>query len=222
MMIDVEHEISAASRQVGSRTLDAGEARVVTITQTYDAAVEDVWDACTNADRIPRWFLPVSGDLKQGGRYDLEGNASGTIETCDPPHGFAATWEFDGDVSWIDVRLTDADGGRTELRLEHIAHVDDTRWTEFGPGAVGVGWDLALMGLAAHLRAGGAAVDRDEAAAWAMSDEGRAFMTRSSEAWRDASIAAGTDPDQATASAERTTAFYTGQDVPEMSSEPDT
>lgn len=216
-MIDVEHQISAVSRQVGSRTLDAGEARVVTVSQTYDADVEDVWDACTNADRIPRWFLPVTGELKEGGRYELEGNASGTIDTCDPPHGFTATWEFGGEVSWIEVRLTEVGGGRTELQLDHVAHVDDTRWTQFGPGAVGVGWDLALTGLASHLGSGGAAVDRDEAEAWAMSDEGRAFMTRSSGAWRDASIAAGTDPDQATASAERTTAFYTGQDVPETS-----
>ena len=34
-----------------------------------DAAIDDVWDACTNPERIPRWFLPVSGDLRLGGRY---------------------------------------------------------------------------------------------------------------------------------------------------------
>ena len=33
-----------------------------------------------------------------------------------------------------------------------------------------------------------------EAEAWAVSDEGRAFMTRSAERWRDAHIAAGADP----------------------------
>jgi uncharacterized protein YndB with AHSA1/START domain len=50
----------------------------VTITQVYAAPVEDVWDACTNPARIPRWFLPVSGELRLGGRYQLEGNAGGT------------------------------------------------------------------------------------------------------------------------------------------------
>jgi hypothetical protein len=47
-MIDVVHEISAVQRQVGSRVLDAGEARIVTVIRTYGAPVEDVWDACTN------------------------------------------------------------------------------------------------------------------------------------------------------------------------------
>ena len=54
------------------------------ISQVYAAAVGDVWDACTNPERIPRWFVPVSGDLRLGGRYQIEGNASGTIERCDP------------------------------------------------------------------------------------------------------------------------------------------
>jgi hypothetical protein len=59
-MIDVAHQINAVRRQVGTRTLEAGEARTVVVSQVYDAAVEDVWDACTSADRIARWFLPVS------------------------------------------------------------------------------------------------------------------------------------------------------------------
>ena len=47
--------------------------------------------------------------------------------------------------------------------------------------------------------------------AWTASDEGREFTTRCSEAWRDASIAAGTDPAAAEAAAARTTAAYTGE-----------
>ena len=77
--------------------------------------------------------------------------------------------------------------------LEHIAHVDDERWAEFGPGAVGVGWDLAIgLGLGLHL-ATGAAVDPGEVAAWSASDEGRRFMTLSSEGWFAATVAAGED-----------------------------
>jgi uncharacterized protein YndB with AHSA1/START domain len=211
-MIDVVHEINAVRRLVGGRVLDAGEARTVTIVRTYDAPVEDVWDACTNPERIPRWFLPVSGELRAGGRYQLVGNAGGTVERCDPPHGFAATWEFGGEVTWIELRLAPEPGGRTRFELEHIARVDDERWTQFGPGAVGVGWDLALTGLGMHLRSG-ARRDPAEAAAWAASDEGRRFMTQSSEAWTEASIAAGNDPAGARAAGARTTAFYTGSPV---------
>src|ERR1700756_100371 len=99
-MIDVTQQINAVRRRVGTRVLEAGEARTVTISQTYAAAIEDVWDACTSAERIPRWFLPVSGELKLGGRYQLEGNAGGTIEGCDPPKSFSATWEYGGQGGW--------------------------------------------------------------------------------------------------------------------------
>lgn len=209
MMIDVDHQISAVRRDVGSRTLEAGEAHLLTISQTYDAPLEDVWDACTNPERIPRWFLPVSGDLRLHGRYQLEGNAGGTIEQCDPPKRFRATWEHGGQISWIEVRLTPELEVGTRLELEHIAHVDDERWAQFGPGAVGVGWDLMLMGLALHL-GNGAAVDPQDAAAWMASDDGREFIASSSRRWAQASIAAGTDPDAAHAAADGTTAFYTG------------
>lgn len=211
-MIDVMHQINSVQRRVGSRVLDAGEARTVIVGRTYDAPIEDLWDACTNAERIPRWFLPISGELRVGGRYQLEGNAGGTIERCDPPRSFAATWEFGGEVSWIELRMSPEANGGTRFELEHIAHVDDERWTQFGPGAVGVGWDLTLSGLARHL-ASGASVDPAEAAAWSASEEGRRFMTLSSQAWCDASIAAGTDSADARAAAARTTAAYTGIDT---------
>lgn len=212
-MIDVVHQISSVQRQVGSRVLDAGEARTVTISQTYDATVEEVWDACTNPERIPRWFLPVSGDLTLGGRYQLEGNAGGTVETCDPPHSFSATWEMGDQVSWIEVRFSPQPEGGTRLELEHIAHVDDGLWDQFGPGAVGLGWDLGLVGLSLHL-ASGESVDHAEAEAWTASEGGRDFMSRSSEAWCEASIAAGDDPAAARAAAARTVAAYTGQEAP--------
>ena len=209
-MIDVNHQISAVRRRVGTRVLEAGEARVVTVSQVFDAAVDEVWDACTNAERIPRWFLPVSGELREGGRYQLTGNASGTIERCDPPKSFAATWEYGGNVSWIEVRLTPEPDGGTRLELEHILHVDD-QWTEFGPGAVGVGWDGAMLGLASHLVSGvSEAMDPAAAAAWMASGDGRLFATMSSERWAEANIAAGTDEAAAQAAAARVTAAYTG------------
>ena len=110
-MLEGIEQINTVTRRVGSRTLQAGEARTVRIERTYDAPLEDVWDACTNPERIPRWFLPVSGELHQGGRFQVQGNAGGLIERCEPPRGFTATWEFGGKVSWIELSLSDADGG---------------------------------------------------------------------------------------------------------------
>jgi uncharacterized protein YndB with AHSA1/START domain len=210
-VIDVTQHISTVDRQVGRRTVPAGEARTVTISRVYDTTLEDLWDACTTAERISRWFLPVSGDLRPGGRFTFEGNASGTIERCEPPHSVDATWEYGGQTSWVELRLTAEAEGRTRFALVHISHVDDEIWAQFGPGAVGVGWDGAVLGLTLHLAGGADEPDRDAVAAWQASDDGRLFLTLAGERWGEADIAAGADPDEARAAAARTTAAYTAE-----------
>jgi uncharacterized protein YndB with AHSA1/START domain len=179
---------------------------MVVAERCYPAPIADVWDALTSAERIPRWLMPISGDLRLGGRYQLEGNAGGTITTCDAPRHLAVTWEYDGAVSWVDVHLDDGADGATRLRLEHVAPVLDVdpHWDEFGPGAVGVGWDLSLVGLAEHVATGEqVTVDPTGPVAAEM-------MRRSSAAWGEAAIANGTPRDVAEAAAARTTAAYTG------------
>ena len=204
MDVDIASGIAAVDRRVELRERAGLPARVVVAARAYRAPVDDVWDALTNPERIPRWFLPVSGDLRVGGRYQLEGNASGEITACDPPRHLALTWEYGGDLSWVEVHLTEDPGG-TRLRLEHVARVDDERWEEYGPGAVGVGWDLTLLGLDQHLATGGSV----EGATWMATPEGKAFVRGSSDAWARASIAAGTPEDAALAAAARTSAAYT-------------
>lgn len=207
MDVDVDHHINAASRTVGARTLEAGEARVVTISRTYDEQIEDVWDALTNAERIPRWFLPITGELRVGGRYQLEGNAGGVVERCEPPRAFDATWEFGGGASWIEVRLAE-EGAGTRFTLTHIALVDDETWEQYGPGATGIGWDGALLGLTLHL-ATGAANDPAEAVAWSMTEQGIGFNRLSGERWHDADVAAGNDPEVARERANLAITAYT-------------
>jgi uncharacterized protein YndB with AHSA1/START domain len=211
-MIDVIQQINAVHRTVAAGTAEAGEVRVVTIRRSYDGAtVEELWDACTNPERIPRWFLPVSGELRVGGRYQLQGNAGGTITACDAPHRFEATWEFGESVTWIAVSLAAAPSGEgADLTLEHTVPVDD-HWAQYGPGAVGVGWEQGLQGLSLHLASGGAAVDPAEFAKWSASDDGLRFATMSSEAWGEAHAGSGiTDAADAAGQAARTTAAYTG------------
>jgi uncharacterized protein YndB with AHSA1/START domain len=207
MDVDVHHHINAVRRAVGTRTLEAGEARVVTISRLYDEPIEDVWDALTNIERIPRWFLPITGELRVGGRYQLEGNAGGVVERCEPPRAFDATWEFGGGLSWIEVRLAE-EGERTRLTLTHIAQVDDDTWRQFGPGATGIGWDGAVLGLSLHLTTG-AANDPGAAMAWSMTEQGITFNRQSGERWYDADVSAGTDPSQARERADRAVTAYT-------------
>ncbi len=209
-MIDAQQHISSVRRTLGNRVLEAGEAMVQTISQVYDTGIDDLWDVVTSPDRIPRWFLPISGDLTEGGRYQLEGNAGGTITACDKPRSYAATWEYGGMTSWIEVRLIPEGDERTRFELDHIAHIADEWKDQFGPGAAGIGWDMALWGLAHHLDDPDTTMNPENAAAWVASDEGKEFLKMSSDAWADADIAHGTDPERARRLADSTYAAYTG------------
>ena len=105
MKFDVEGHLTTVERSVSSLEWDGRPARAVTLSRSYPTTVKDLWDAVTNFERIPLWFLPVSGNLVPGGRYQLKGNAGGIITACEHLSHFALTWEFGEDVSWVEVRF---------------------------------------------------------------------------------------------------------------------
>lgn len=217
MSFDTVAQAAMVVRKVEDVTHEGQPARAVVASRDYPTDIADLWNAITEKDRIPRWFAPVDGDLSLGGKYQIKGNAGGTVTACDPPRSFALTWEFGGGVSWVEVELAAAGGDRTRLTLRHIAPLDDKSeefWDRFGPGAVGVGWDLSLMGLGWHIETG-ESNERFAEETWALSDEGKAFATWSSEAWAAASIAYGTAEEAANRAGASTTAFYTGAAAPE-------
>jgi uncharacterized protein YndB with AHSA1/START domain len=207
MQHDVTTYIDAVERRVWSEDRDGEPVRVAEAVRWYPTTVEDLWDAVTDAERIPRWFLPVSGDLRLGGRYQLEGNAGGTITECDPPRRLAVTWEFGGATSWVSVDLR-GDADRARLQLQHRAPIDDETAKIYGPGSVGIGWDLALLGLALHVESR-APVDPATFLAWSASADGYTFTKGSGDGWCRAAIADGTPIDEAEDAAARTLAFYT-------------
>lgn len=216
-MVNVDAQIDAVERDVQTEDVDGFLSRVQTLAQTYPCPIDDVWNAVTSPDRIARWFLPITGELKLGGRYQLEGNAGGDVQECAAPAGgdrahFKVTWEYGGGISWLTVRLAGVDGDHTRLELEHVAHADDIpegMWEQIGPAGTGIGWDSGLLGLALHLTDPAARPDDPEA--WMLSDEGKRFSRRSADAWAVAHAADGTDPDVARAAADATYAMYTGE-----------
>ncbi|HEX4816920.1 MAG TPA: SRPBCC family protein [Nonomuraea sp.] len=204
--MDIVDEINRTRREL----LD-GERKVVTLRRHYDAGVEDVWEACTTAERLSRWFLPVTGDLRLGGTYQLEGNAGGEILVCEPPRLLKVSWLFGDDpgFSEVEVRLSaDADGTLFELR--HTAEVPPEMWSGFGPGAVGVGWDLTLLGLALHLTG----APKPEEHTFHQTDDGRRFITAGARSWGRAHEAAGAPADRAAAAVAATIAFYAPDEEP--------
>jgi uncharacterized protein YndB with AHSA1/START domain len=206
-MIDVIREIDAVHREVDNGRLAAGAAHVVRLSRTYAAPIDDVWDALTDPERIGRWFLPFCGDYPLGGSSQFEGNAGGTILECDKPNRLRVTWVFgppDAPASEVELRLTPQGDDATTFLLEHTAIVPDEMWDQYGPGAVGVGWEGGLLGLELHLQ-GGTVGDPIE---WQVGPEGRDFNTRASEAWGEASRAAGVDETTVARNVEQTTALY--------------
>lgn len=208
----MSHTFGAEFRRVDHREHQGKPAIAAVAVRTYDTSVDDLWEAITTPRRLQRWFAPVDGELALGGRYQIKGNAGGTITRCEPPSALELTWEIMGGVSWVNVHL-EAVGEKARLTLEHIAHKDgvgEEHLERFGPGAVGVGWDLSLHGLERHLLDSSAALTHEAVEAWSVSDEGKAFVRESGLAWGAAHAESGEEPERARAMAERTIAFYTG------------
>lgn len=209
---DVIQQIGAVVRQVRDAEHDGKPTKVVSASRTYSTDPADLWDAITNPERLERWFSPVTGELRLGGRYRLKNSkVSGTITECQPPKALAFTWEHFG-TSWVTVRLVSESSGRTSLHLEHMWRIPPRwvrRWTQKywdNPGSGGVGWDISLIGLDKFLTEG-----RWEEASWCKSQEGNAFMRSCAEDWGRADIAAGADAAKARAMVQRNIAFYAGE-----------
>jgi uncharacterized protein YndB with AHSA1/START domain len=183
-VIDIVNQINATHRELGDTPLTTGEGRSLLLRRGYDATIEDVWNACTTPDRIRRWLAPITGDLRAGGTFQLEGNAGGTILRCEAPRLLKVTWEMgEGMATEVEVRLSRGSDGDTILELEHAAPAEivDEMARTYGPGGtigIGGGWDIALLGLDQHLR--GVALDP---ATWEHTPEIKEFATRSCHAW---------------------------------------
>ena len=209
MPFDIAAHLGAMTRDVRNLEKDGKPAKAVIASRVYDTTAADLWDALTRAERIKRWFAPVSGDLKLGGRYQVEGNAGGTVLECEPERKVALTWEFGGIPTWVTVTLT-PEGAGTRLELEHVAHLSP-HWDQYGPGAVGVGWDLGFMGLARHLAEPDADLPAEAVAGWGESEEAKDMMRTTSDDWGRAAIASGEDRAHALKAAEATRRFYSGE-----------
>lgn len=195
------------TREIRTGARDGAPTKIAVARRTYPTDQADLWQALTDPERIVRWFLPISGELTLGGHYQLEGNAGGVVEACDEPKRFAVTWEMGPQLSWVQVGLTATPEG-TQLELTHEAPVDPGFWAQYGPGAVGVGWDLAFVGLG-HYLSSGEPVDQNEALTLHTTPEGREFIGTTAAGWAEAAIGDGDDPDAARAAAANTVIFYT-------------
>ena len=168
--------------------------------------VEEVWDALTDPQRIVRWFLPITGDLRLGGTYQLEGNAGGKILRCEPPHSLLVTWAMGEDTgaSQVEVRLSPAGEGRPcpagPRRGGAAGDVGRVRprggGGRLGPGAGGPEPCTCRTPSATKPEGGGILA------------RGEQFVLLSSAAWGPRSRHTGADSAQVDKAVANTTAFY--------------
>ena len=189
-MGDLLDRINATQREIGDHPVATGAGRSLLLRRNYDAPVEDLWKACTDPDRLRRWLAPVTGDLRLGGAFSVEGNATGTVLRCEEPDLLKVTWEYGPDsITEVEVRLAEGPEGGTVFELEHAssAEVVDGLVRAQGPiGPVGIGgeWDLALLALHGMLH------DEDfDAATWRGTPESRQCAVLAYRAWGAASQA---------------------------------
>lgn len=194
-----------------TRTVESdGDTHVVSLAQTFPATADDLWGALTTPERLHRWFAPVAGDLREGGRYELSGmGTGGSITTARRNERLSLTWEFGGEASTVDLLITPQEQG-ARLELRHTVG-DDAHWATYGPAATGVGWDGSFLGLALHIDDG--TVNWTELMAeYDTTAQGRQFTVDTARAWEEAHVAAGADPQAAHQSGVRTAAFYLGDE----------
>lgn len=99
------------------------------------------------------------------------------------------------------------------LTLEHELPSDEkseAHWEQYGPGATGLGWEMAIFGLDAHLSSDGQ-LHLEAGAAWAEGSQGKITLRIWAEAWGEAHVRAGAPAQTARGMDERTTGFYIGE-----------
>ncbi|MFC4047470.1 SRPBCC domain-containing protein [Dactylosporangium siamense] len=94
----------------------------VRVEDLYDTDIDDLWDACTNPERLARWIAKVSGELRVGGSihavFTSTWTGPGRIDACEKPHHLLITTEpGTSDEAQIEAWLSQ-EGSRTRLIVE--------------------------------------------------------------------------------------------------------
>ena len=84
MSFDLAAYLGAVTRVVRDAQHEGKPAKAVIATRVYAADVDQVWDAMTNPERIPRWFLPVSGSSRSEGATSSRATLAAPSRTARP------------------------------------------------------------------------------------------------------------------------------------------
>ena len=125
-------------KTIGSmRALDE-QRGAVRVEDVYDTDIDDLWDACTEPERLARWIAEVDGDLRVGGTIQATFTSTwagpGRIEVCERRTICCSPWSPDTeDEAQIEAWLTrggrpDPAGGRGARPAARQLHFYGAGW----------------------------------------------------------------------------------------------
>ncbi len=134
--------------QVLGRIEREPEAVTAAFDRHYDTTADDLWQACTEPERLARWYAPVTGDLRPGGEFTMhfdDGDVTACrVRSCDAPTRLVWEWPVRGAATLVTLEVrADGDGSRLLLRHERL--------TDPQAAAYAAGWDAYLRALDAHV-----------------------------------------------------------------------
>jgi uncharacterized protein YndB with AHSA1/START domain len=126
------------------------EARgAVRVEDVYDTSIEDLWDACTQPERLARWIAEVSGELEVGGTvqalFTSTWSGAARIDVCEAPRHLLLTTEpGTHDEGAIEAWLTEEGSGARLVVEERGLPVEQLYFH-------GAGWQAHLEDLGRSL-----------------------------------------------------------------------
>jgi len=184
--------VDAVQRTVDLEDLGPSVRVTTSLRTTLGDAPSALWPMLTRPALLETWYGPVT---VADGAFEAVGGAHGGVLEAEAPHRLRLSWEYGTNVDDLAIALDPEDDGTTELRLVHVADVPHEVFDRFGPGATALGWDIALLGLAARTGAWRELCLDVPApsAVWLASEDGARYVRAWSIRWAAASVAAGTD-----------------------------
>lgn len=130
-----------------------GEGVAAVFDRRYATTPDDLWEACTDPERLARWFAPVTGDLRPGGAFTIHFDDADTpscrVVSCERPTRLVWEWPVGGVSTLVTVEVgAEDDGARLRLRHERLGDGQAAGYA--------AGWDTYVRRLEADL--GGAAL----------------------------------------------------------------
>ena len=193
----------------------------LSLSTAVDLAPARLWPLLTTPDGLASWYGPVQGELGEGGRFSLpaaEGSllaltgpdpVEGSVLEVEGPHRLVLSWERGDHTDLLTLLLDPEDDGTTSLVLTHTLVRERADVEERGPGVWAVGWELALLALAAETdgwRSTCGSLPECPTGTWLAGDRGVDALEAWAVRWAAEALAAGLDEEQARRGEEATRA----------------